>query len=170
MSISSRHFKIEVEVLVDINESVQSSEIVDVKNEDGSINQEALQEYLFFIEEVKELFDIMDMQVLNSEEEQNSTQSETSRYFHIHKKTPESDIFIKFLALFRISDHELPWIYQKLHKDDPKKLAEKYKRPGQQKPPKYKSFSIIVNRHTFDSYDAALVEIQNLLNQVEKKS
>ena len=125
---------------------------------------------MYFIEEVKDKFDEHNMVILNEEDKQKSHLSETSHYFDIYKSTSKSEVLIKFIAFLRISDHKFPEHFVKLHKDDPKKKSEVYKQPKSKKKQKFKPYDIIVNKTEFDSYEDALKRIEEILQEVERKS
>lgn len=138
---------------------VSASDILPLQNEDGTYNEAALAEYEEFVVNALEVFDRNDFEVIEEAESDRSK----SMYFTLVKKGDQVVHDYKYILFIRISDHLL---------SDRSKLgrmhyyadkAQDLKQPQSKKKQVWRLKDVIVNGHVFDSYEAALIDLDNRL-------
>jgi len=151
-------------ITVDVSYSLEydvAASIMPLRRADGSYDQVALAEYDEFIIEALEVFTAHDFVILEEAESPNSK----SAYYSLVKKADVDNYNYKFVLFIRLSDHfnNRHTRSQKMQFYDDK--AQQLKQPTSKKHQTWKLKEITVNGAIFDSYDAALREIDRRLSQ-----
>lgn len=135
-----------------------------IKRDDGTIDEQALQDFEDFIVEVENLLLYYDFDLV---EDHRSNYSKISRYYYFYpRKKDTNKINEKYLIFFRISDHEL--ITDKDTKAYYNRIAQKYSRQESNKIQRYKIRSIIVNEDRYYNYDDALDAVERIIENLSE--
>lgn len=150
--------------LLKFNIEVDYLEVVDGKInpvlDAGELDSDALDEYLIFVELVKDILSDKGYKIIGFEE---SPYSDTSKYFTAYRKSESTDMDIKCVWFIRLSDHELSDYAIANHTKYYKHTADDLKQPKSKKRQRWKFKNIVVNGDKYDSYESALTAIKDML-------
>lgn len=138
------------------------TEILPLQNEDGSYDEAALDGYYDFIADALALFDVHDFEIL---EEHESPYSK-SYYMSFVKKEDLESADYKYILFVRISDHDNRKSTAKAKKDFYSREAERLKRPQIKRRQTWKLKEITVNKTRYATYEEALEDIENRINNL----
>lgn len=139
------------------------SSIEPLSDDNGVYSSTALSEYESFLISALDVFDDHDFEVI---QEKDSPYSQ-SYYAAFVKKDQVQRADYKYILFVRLSDHSNNKVTYKGKQAYYRDLAEKLKQPITKAKQLWKLKEIVVNNETFDSYDAALLEIDKLLRQYD---
>lgn len=139
------------------------SSIEPLCDDNGVYSSTALSEYESFLISALDVFDDHDFEVI---QEKDSPYSQ-SYYAAFVKKDQIEHADYKYILFVRLSDHANNKATYKGKQAYYRDLAEKLKQPTAKTKQLWKLKEIVVNNKTFDSYDAALLEIDKLLRQYD---
>lgn len=160
--VAVKNLKITV-VYEESDELPTQSTIEPLKDSNGVYSAIALSEYESFLISALDIFDDHDFEVI---QEKDSPYSQ-SYYAAFVKKDQIEDADYKYILFVRLSDHANNKATYKGKQAYYRDLAEKLKQPTAKTKQLWKLKEIVVNNKTFDSYDAALLEIDKLLRQYD---
>lgn len=151
-------FIIDIDVFYEFDDSqIAATKIVDIRRPDGTIDEQALSDYLNFIEQTLYYLEEAGLEIVDMYD---SKSSRTSKYITlVDKKQHETDSQ-KYIIELRISDHTLnltpaqsDWVKQRRHQI------------GQSLHAKWKLRKITVNKNTYLDYDDASEAVEKLAIQ-----
>ena len=166
MRYKSIKFVIEVEFLDTIKSAIQP-----LLKSDGTVDEDAMKDYQEFLSKV---IDVFDENGFNVKDIEKSSRSETSYYYTAIRKDEEANESIKCVIFFRVSDHELRKNYEDNEDYDLERSrsrhyqeeANKYKKPESKPRQRWKFKKVLVNGQEFNSYDEALVKVNNTVKSL----
>lgn len=150
-------------VYEECNRAQVESSINSLSDDNGVYSSTALTEYESFLISALDVFDDHDFEVI---QEKDSPYSQ-SYYAAFVKKDQIEKADYKYILFVRLSDHPNNKATYKGKQAYYRDLADKLKQPTSKTKQLWKLKEIVVNNETFDSYDAALLEIDKLLRQYD---
>lgn len=158
-----RIFRFTIDVIYEESNLISASSIEPLRDDKGVYNEVALNEYNSFLINALGIFDYHDFDVI---EEHDSPYSE-SYYAALVKKDQVEKADYKYILFVRLSDHDIRKEAKKgrtrFHNDE----AERLKQPTSKTKQLWKFKEIVVNKNTFDSYEAALDYIDKQLRSLD---
>lgn len=140
------------------------SNIKPVYNENKEIDEQALADYDCFIEELLGEFEYNGLKLLRASE---SKSSATSRYYTLADEAQVNAKDIKYIIFLRVSEHhaaldeeQKAWVREQRRKD-----LEHFKQPKTKNKQRFKVREVLVNNETYPSYDAAIADIENKIQE-----
>lgn len=159
-------FSIKVDIYYsEMSDDVVATDIVDVTDGSGHINQNALVDYNTFIQNVWETLDYYGFQIIRSKESKSFPS--TSKYAWIAYASEIGAEDVPLMFKMRVSDHiqEVSPKHRDKIKQQDKAEADELKLPKTKKRQRFVTADIVVNNQRFDSYEDALNAIDKMIYQ-----
>lgn len=143
-----------------IQDMIAASEIRPILQEDGSIDDVALSEYLEFITEVLLELDDMGLEIIDYND---SKSSDTSKYYTLADREQYETDTMKYIIYLRISDY-----VPKLTKEQIDTIKHRRNEFAHRLKVKWKPRYITVNKDTHYSYEEALEDVIKKITDYKK--
>lgn len=144
------------------NGSIYSTDVLPLRNPDGSFDELALDYYNEFVINALEVFEEHDLEIVEEHESPRSM----SNYFTLVKKEDLENADYKYLLFIRLSDHDNRRESKKATKEYYNNRAQELKQPPAKTYQKWKLKEITVNNKRFSTYEEALEEIDKRLSTI----
>ena len=158
-----RIFRFTIDAIYEEADLISASNTKPLTDAEGVYNSTALDDYQSFLLSILDIFDDHNFDVIK----ESSSPYSQSYYAAFVKRDQIERADYKFILFVRLSDHpsnsKTVKGKQKYYRD----LAERLKQPTTKTKQLWKLKEITVNSQTFDSYDAALAEIDKILRQYD---
>lgn len=163
---AAESFSIKVDIyFAEIADDVVATDISDIIDRNGHIDQNALVDYNTFIQNVLETLDYYGFQIIRSKESKSFPN--TSKYAWIAYAGEVDVEDVPLMVKMRISDHvqTLSLEHRAKIKQADKAEADELKLPRTKKRQRFITSDIVVNNQRFDSYEEALAAVDKMIYQ-----